>query len=202
MVSSVLKTGTYGEIEVGEQLLIDGTPAGFFSNPVFANKVSLAKRRRQHEREAEAAAGQRDPEPAAASAANEELNFSEVCPACGKELFSDKFPRPNPKWQFQGKILVLLGGIISGCLVVLAFFLVALLVAELAERLGLKRTELGLLVFVGWALAGLVALIPALVLGRIAFGLPRALKLTCRRCGWTQTSLMSARKGRPDERPQ
>jgi hypothetical protein len=62
------------------------------------------------------------------------------------------------------------------------------------ERLGLaERRGWGLVVFVIWAAAVLLALLPALGLGVIAARMPKVLNVKCRNCGWSASFMLSHR---------
>jgi hypothetical protein len=67
LIASVRKTGQAKELEVGTAFSVNGIPAGFFKNPVFAKRLRLI--RRQQRREREALEGGSEPNPTLAFAA-------------------------------------------------------------------------------------------------------------------------------------
>jgi hypothetical protein len=110
---------------------------------------------------------------------------------------------PKPKWQWRAKLLILLGGMISGPLVILALGFAGEIVGSIALQEGVplgraERRAWGFLVFVIWAAAVLLALLPALGLGLIAARMPKYLKVRCGKCGWSASFMLS---GRPKVSP-
>jgi len=101
---------------------------------------------------------------------------------------------PKPRWQWRAKLLILLGGAISGPLVFVALGIAGELIGSIALPFGPgDRRAWGLLFFVVWVGGFLLALLPALALGSIAARLPKLLKVKCRNCGWSASFMLSRR---------
>ena len=97
------------------------------------------------------------------------------CPRCRQTLYPLGTFRPGPKLSLPGRLLLALAGAVSASILLGG----ALYLREYAGESGvpMRGSVAGILLIVP-------ALLPGLVLGWLAYKMPKVQTLRCRKCGW------------------
>ncbi|HEX3151600.1 MAG TPA: hypothetical protein VHR66_26235 [Gemmataceae bacterium] len=130
------------------------------------------------------------------------MPIPEICPGCDRPLYFGYLNRPAPRWQPRAKLLMLIGALISGPILLAGPFLVAELWTDVDPNREMTRGDRGAVGMLAWAVILVVSLVPALVLGAMAYRIPRMFKFHCNQCGWTETIILPTiryGKHRPDK---
>jgi hypothetical protein len=110
-----------------------------------------------------------------------------LCPKCRKTLYSIARLRPEPRMDLTGGVLVLAGAII-GVVILLGSAIV--LRQIFSTETPLARTNFVIIHYPPTLLVTLpvlpFAIIPGVLLGRIAMRRPKYRTLRCHSCGWSQ----------------
>jgi len=108
------------------------------------------------------------------------------CPACDAELYPIARLRPAPGLSRSAKMLLTIGCLCSSAVFIAGMVFYVLRRDEALEE-GSHMRPIG-------GLSGIVTLIPAvvpgLIFGWLAYRLPKALRLRCPRCSWSERYLV------------